>query len=242
MYYVKVRAARAIPEGLLMKKGNRHPWMSVALALMLAVAAAGTANAGLFGLFGGKKKVKPTKVVRQTLVVFPFDHGGVTNLPEGFGEYIASDVRSMLAGNPQYAPCLYRDRLSPVRRALEDNTLKAPDAAPPYAEDKAKSLTLARLLASELYLVGAIDDYQVDAAKKVAQMTLRGDLYDAKTGKLVKTLLVTGETSGSAKASDEDELRDLAKGAVVTKLVAELTTAPAPVEEVESAPAPQPSE
>ncbi len=112
-----------------MKKGNRHPWMSVALALMLAVAAAGTANAGLFGLFGGKKKVKPTKVVRQTLVVFPFDHGGVTNLPEGFGEYIASDVRSMLAGNPQYAALASRPEFAETLQLLQQMIAATPRPA-----------------------------------------------------------------------------------------------------------------
>jgi len=186
--------------------------------------AASSANAGLFGLFRSKKKSAP--VVRKSLVIFPFDHGSVTNLPESFGEYVASDIRSMLASNPRYAVFLYRDKLAPIQRAKADNTLKAPDCTGPFAEDKAKALRLAQLLASELYLVGAIDEYRVDPAAKVAEITLSADLYDAKTGKLIKTLLVKASTPESTNTSHEDELRDLAKGAAVTKLVAELTADP----------------
>lgn len=207
-----------------MKMGTSRLWTCIILILVGSALVASSANAGLFGLFRSKKKSAP--VVRQSLVVFPFDHGSITNLPESFGEYVASDVRSMLASNPRYAVFLYRDKLAPIQRAKVDNTLKAPDCTGPFAEDKAKTLRLAQLLAAELYLVGTIDEYRVDPAAKVAEITLSADLYDAKTGKLLKTLLVKASTPESTNTSHEDELRDLAKGAAVTKLVAELTAEP----------------
>ena len=208
-------------------------WTRIALSLLVGTIAISAADAGLFGLWGSKKK--SVKVRRQSLVVFPFDCVGINAVPETYGEFVASDIRSMLAGNPHYAVFLYKDKLSPIRRAKDDNTLKNPDVVPPFSDDKSKSLKLAQLLATEYFLVGAIDDCQIDSAKKVAQITLRADLFDAKTGKIVKSFLVTGNTPESAKTSEQDELRDIAKGAAVTKLIAELNIEKAV--EVEVAPA-----
>ncbi|MGC8861719.1 MAG: hypothetical protein ACP5R5_02975, partial [Armatimonadota bacterium] len=159
-----------------------------------------------------------------------------TPLADDYGEYVAADLRTMLSGSEAYAAFLYRERLAPIERAKLDNVLKTPDYTPPFAADKAKALKLAQILAAEYYLVGEIDDLQVDRANHVAEITLKADLYDAKTGKLVKTFLVTGKTPDSTTTSEEDELRDLAKGSAVTKLAAEV----AAVSPEESKPA-QPS-
>lgn len=203
-----------------MKTGKGRLWTCIALSLLVGTIAVSAADAGLFGLWGPKKK--SVRIHRQSLVVFPFDCKGVDNVPELYGEFVASDIRSMLATNPHYSVFLYKDKLSPIRRARDDNTLKNPDVDPPFSDDKPKSLKLAQLLATEYYLVGAIDDCQIDSSMKVAQITLRADLFDAKTGKIVKSFLVTGNTPESAMTSEQDELRDIAKGVAVTKLIAEL--------------------
>ncbi len=193
----------------------------LALGLTFGMLTLQPADAWLFGLWKPKKSV--VKMTRHTLVIFPFDIGSVSNLPEGFGEAVASDVRTMLANSDFYMPFLYRSMLAPIQRAKEDNVLKSSDMEPPFAEDRAKTLKLAQLLAADYYLVGEIDDYQIDRTNRVAEITLKADLYDAKTTKLIRTLLVTGRTLEST-SGDEDELRDIAKGVAVTKLVAELLT------------------
>jgi hypothetical protein len=209
--------------------------MCLALSLILGAFAVASADAGLFGLWGSKKKV--VKPPRHSLVVFPFDQGAASKVPEGFGEFIASDARTMLAGDDRYLAFMYRDRLAPIERAKADNVLKTDDMKAPFAGDldKSKTLKLAQILAADLFLVGEIDDFQVDRTNKVAEMTLKADLYDGKTGKLMKTFLVTGRTPESMATGEEDELRDVAKGAAVTKLIAEITAPPA--EEAKPAPA-----
>lgn len=202
-----------------MKKATRSLLASLTLSLVVGALFAQSADAWLFGLWKPKKSV--AKPPEYTLVVFPFDQGNTPNLPEGFGEAVASDVRTMLANSDRYAAFLYRSRLAPIQRAKEDNVIKTSDMEPPFAEDRAKTFKLAQLLAAEYYLVGEIDDYQIDRANRVAEITLKADLYDGKTGKLIKTFLVTGRTPESA-TGDEDELRDIAKGFAVTKLVAEI--------------------
>ena len=157
--------------------------------------------------------------------------------------FVASDLRTMLAGNERYAAFLFRDRLAPIERAKVDNVLKADDMKAPYAgeQDRPKTLKLAQILATEYFLVGEIDDFQVDPVKKIAEMTLKADLYDAKTGKLVKTFLVTGRTPESTTTSEQDELRDLAKGAAVTKLIAEFGAPSAAQEKPAPANPPEPA-
>jgi len=222
-----------------MKPAGRRLSTCLALSLILAVLAVASADAGLFGLWGSRKRV--AKPPRRSLVIFPFDKGSEVKTPlaDNYGEYVAADLRTMLSGSETYAAFLYRERLAPIERAKVDNVLKTPDYTPPFAQDKAKALKLAHILAADYFLVGEIDDLQVDRANHVAEITLKADLYDAKTGKLVKTFLVTGKTPGSTTTGEEDELRDLAKGAAVTKLVAEF--GPPKVEETAPAKPAEPS-
>jgi hypothetical protein len=67
-----------------------------------------------------------------------------------------------------------------------------------------------------------VDDFQVDTAKKQALITISAELHDAHTGRLIKTLSVTGRTPENVKSAEAEELRDLAKGDAITKLSAEL--------------------
>lgn len=239
-----------------MKVARNRLWTEVVLCALISVLVIGTAQAGLFGLWGSKKK-KAAVVKKQSLVIFPFDQDGVRTAPKGFGAFVASDIRTMLADSDRYAPVLFRSQLPPIQRATQDGTLKADDA--PYGLDnsgnlentsfsdsdsKQKTLKLAQLLCTDYYIVGAVDEVNVQTAQKRADITLRAELYNGKTGKLVKTFLITGQSPESMASGDEDELRDLAKGAAVTKLMAELTAAaeapaatPAPAVTSEPAPA-----
>jgi len=204
--------------------GKNRKWTSLSLVAIALLLVSGSADAGLFGLFGSKKKPKPLPT--ESLIVFPFDQEeGGARIPEEFGVDIASTLRSMLSGDAKYATYLYNQRLSPIRRAKEDSTLKTQDITPPFAEEREKAIRLADILAGDFLLVGSIDDYQVDTAKRQAQLTLTAELIrmvGREKGKLVKTFTVTGSVPESAKAIEEDELRALAAGDAVSKLKEEI--------------------
>jgi len=185
------------------------------LSLVVAVLSAGAANAGLFDWLKSRKP--PPAPPRKSLVIFPFDPG-VPGLPEDFGAEVASYLRSTLTGSDKYMVVVFRDKLAPIQRAKEDTTLKTSDWVPPFSEDKEKPLKLARLLAADYFLVGSIEDFRYDAAKKAAQMTLSAAMYDTRTGKLVAQYLVTGSVDESAKAGDESEYRAVAAGRAVEAL------------------------
>lgn len=205
---------------MMAKMGKIRVWLSLGVVGIVACSVVGPAGAGLFGRSKGKQKEAAPVV--QSLIVFPFDQGEVSSVPETTGEDIASALRSSIGGSDRYMAFLYRDRLAPIKRAREDNTLKLKEDMAPFAQDKEKALKLARLLAADYYLVGSIEDYNIDASKKIAQMTVSVDLMEAKTGKLLRTMLVTGRTPDSAMSTEEDEARALAAGDVIAKLSSQL--------------------
>lgn len=197
--------------------------MCLGLILILSVVILSSANAAFFGLFGSKKNVEAKNTIASSLVVFPFDQDLAMNLPDAFGQIIADDVKSMLNSNSKYQVYLFKERLAPISRAKSENVIKPGDAEPPYSEDMSKSLVLSKLLAMDYMIVGSIDEYKVDASQKAAIVTLSVQLYDTKTGKLNKTILVTGKTPENTDVSTEEELRDIAKGDAVARLIAEIT-------------------
>jgi hypothetical protein len=210
--------------------GNRL-LKGMALCVLIGILAGGSAQANLFGIWTSRKKAP--KIEKQSLVIFPFDQEGIAKAPKSFGSFVASDVRDMLGSDERYQVVLFRTQLTPIVRASGDGTLKADDL--PYgvdssynierstfADSKAKTLRLAQMLCTDYYLVGAVDEMNIQSEKKHADVTLRAELYDGRTGKVIKTFLVTGQTPESTTTADEDELRDIAKGAAVTKLMSEL--------------------
>lgn len=203
----------------------------VGLIFAMVVIAAGAADAGLFGLLKSKKHAAPT--AQTSVVVFPFDTATSTTVPEGFGENVASYLRGMLAESNQYMAFLFRDRLAPIQRAKDDTTLKTQDLTAPFAEDKEKALKLAQILACDVYLVGAIEDYQFDPAKKAATLTLSAEMYDGKSGRLLGQYLVTGSADESSKAGTEDEYMAVAAGKAVDALKERIL----PQQQPEAAPA-----
>jgi hypothetical protein len=195
--------------------------VSLVLVLLIGSVAVGSADAGLFGLFKSRKKGS-TPVVTQSLVIFPFDNAVGVKLPETFGEDVASALHSMMFSNDHYWVYFYTDRLAPIQRAKDDGGIKPQETTPPFSEDREKSVKLARLLAADYLLVGSVEDYKMDIANKSAQVTLSVNLVSTKTGKVVKTLLVTGRTPEGSSNGEEEDVRALAAGDAVAKLKVQL--------------------
>jgi curli biogenesis system outer membrane secretion channel CsgG len=206
----------------MIKMNKFFNWLSIGLVLVFCLAAVGSADAGLFGLFKSKKKA-PREINTQSLVIFPFDSSlGAGKVPEGFGDDLATALRSLLADNDQYWIYYYSDRLSPVKRAKEDNELKPLETTGPFTDNIEKCLKLARLLAADYLLSGSVEDYRIDDLHKSAQVTISVNVVSTKTSKVIKTMLVTGRTPEGTSPGEEDEARALAAGDAVAKLKAQL--------------------
>ena len=227
--------------------GNSLPKLTVyrlfaclGLTLIISVAAVTATDAAFFGLFKSRSKKNVVVIPSQSLVLFPFDQGEAAETPEEYGGEVAAYLRTMLAGNSEYAVFLYSDRLPPIRRGRDDNSLKTSDIKPPFTggdeEARARSLKLARTLAADFYLVGAVDGYEFDPAGKTAEVTLTAELVDGKTGKIKGRFVVTGMADETCKATDEDEYRAVAAGKAVEALKEQILPKPEAEKQPESAP------
>jgi hypothetical protein len=144
-----------------------------------------------------------TRIVPKYLVLFPLDVAsaenaekpGETPIPESFGTEIMGELRDVLSRVQGYRPVLFSDRLAPVLRARQDNTLKLEEVQPPYSENDEKALTLAKLLLTDLYMVGTIEDYKVDPVANEAIVTLSVRLCDGRNGKQLKSFIATGRAN-----------------------------------------------
>lgn len=202
----------------MIKVRKRRLLACLVMCAVLAVILAASSNAALFGLIKSRSKAAP--VVRHSLVVFPFDRDAeaASAVPEDFGDSVAEYLRTTLSTSKGYAAYLYDDRLTPVKRAFDDNLVKAQDTKGPFYADKAKVTKLADILSTDYYVVGSVESYTFDKEKKAANLTLKADLYVRKTGKIVQSFVVGGAAESGAQALDEDELMSIAAGKAVEAL------------------------
>ena len=212
----------------MIKVGGPRLWTGIALSLIISAVIAGSTSAAVFGLFGSDKKEKA--VARQSLMVFPFDQNRSVKVPDGFGVELASALRDQLSETAYFAAYAFSDRLAPIKRAIDDGSIKRAAVNAPYSDDKSKSLMLAQLLGTEVFVVGSVEEFVDDANGKKATMTLSAELFDGKRGRLVKTFLVTGH----GESADEDDRMAIAAGDAVAKLKDEFVDVMALVKSAES--------
>ena len=202
----------------MIKVGKRRLLACLAMCAVLALIATACSSAALFGLIKSKSKSAP--VVRHSLVVFPFDRDSesAAGVPDEFGKNVADYLRITLATSKGYATYLYDDRLTPIKRASSDNMVKDADIKAPFFTEKAKVGKLAEILATDYHIVGSVESYTYDKDKKTVELTLKADLYDSKTGKVMQEFMVGGSAEAGAQALGEDELRSIAAGKAVEAL------------------------
>jgi hypothetical protein len=183
----------------MIKINSRSGKACTGLAILLVLAA------GLVLVASASDAARRERVVPKYLVLFPLDapsaddseKPGATPVPETYGTDIMGEFRKMLSRIQGYRPVLFSDKLAPVMRARQDGTLKLDDIQPPYSESNGRALTLAKLLLTDLYMVGTIEDYKVDAAANEAMVTLSVRLCDGRNGKQLKSFVVTGRANQS---------------------------------------------
>ena len=215
----------------MIKVGKRRIWACVAFCVMLVIILTAGSQAALFGLIKTKKKDAPV-AVKQSLLIFPFDKDveSAQGVPDEFGENLAGYLRTALAGSKGYSALLYDTRLMPVKRAIVDTYIREQDAKVPFFGEKQKVAKLANLFATDYYIVGSVESYTYDKAKKTVELTLKADLVQADSGKMIQEFLVAATAGDGNQADEEDELRSLAAGKAVTALTEKiLGTSPADV-------------
>jgi hypothetical protein len=140
---------------------------------------------------------------RQTLVLFPLAAEGSTIQSEVATE-LTSFISRGLTSSKQYTVVEYNVRLPVIQRLIQMQPEKRSATIGPFSDDEEsveKAAMLAKSMSADLFIVGSVD-YSFSEKDEVAQVTTSLQLVDAKTGKKIDTIAVTGRaTKPSATAA-----------------------------------------
>jgi hypothetical protein len=173
----------------------------VATALLFAMYAAPVQAA--------KRTVVVTPPPAKSILVFPFDNSAQV-APEflesvqTLGQDTQLSLQTSLSAKGTCRALAFSERLPSVQRAVQEGTLKKEDLKGPFGLEKDATLLalkLAREVAADLMLVGAID---------------------VRTGEVVKNVGLTGKTPEGTKSTSATDLISQAAADAVSKLAAEI--------------------
>lgn len=192
------------------------------LAVLLMIAMYIAPAAGI-----AKSAPKAAPIQARTVLVFPFENTAKSSV-ETLSEDLLESVQTSLSTSGALRAMAFSDKLPSIQRSVRELTLKADDIKGPFGTDKdqiTSALKVGREIASDLVLIGTIDDIQADATGKKAEITLTAVLADVRTGEPVKTVAVTGQAPANTTSTIEADLIAQAAGDAVAKMTRELVPA-----------------
>ena len=160
------------------------------------------------------------EVVKQSVLVFPFDIAPEVNMSALTAKAVAGAAREKLQQTGKYNVFLFSERLAPIQRAIEVDKVFASNKQlePPYSDDKKRLMLIAGVTAADCALSGVIESYNYDAASKTVSILLSAEMIEVKTGRTLGVYTATGKATASAQIADENELKGVALADAVAKL------------------------
>lgn len=133
---------------------------------------------------------------RQAVVLFPLAMSGSGSW-SGVATDLTAFVSKGLASSRQYVVIEYNDRLPAVQRLIQMQPEKKSATVGPFSDDPSsieKAAMLANAMSADLFIVGTVE-YSFSEKDSVAQVVASLQVVDAKTGKIVDTVGVTGRAT-----------------------------------------------
>lgn len=127
-------------------------------------------------------------VPKETLVIFPLQNP--QNVDSAVVDRINSGLRDGLVASGMYSVTDWSKKSPPIQRALAEFRLAEDDLQEPFDLDKATKLGAE--LGCDLVLVGSIEEYAYDEAKKQVELGILVQLVEPTTARLVRATRVTG--------------------------------------------------
>jgi len=170
-------------------------------------------------------KVNLSQALKKTLLLFPFDVPSTSAANAAEVSSLLTDVASSrLIASGAFAVTAYFKALPNVARLHNDQQLTDTDVTPPFADDNRKPIKVGKLAGYDTVFVGSVDDYQYDQAKNQVTMTVSGRMLEVETGKVMKSVTLSG-SSGTGGNAKEDEKAIEAARASGDKLMTQLVPA-----------------
>jgi hypothetical protein len=179
-----------------------------------------------------KENTRLSQAVKKTILLFPFDSANLAAANKSDVINMIQDVAaSRLTASGQYSVTRFSKNNPSIARLRDDQLITDADASEPYAEDNRKSIKISKQTGHEFVLIGSVDDYKYDAARKSASLTLSGRLLETETGKIVKSVTLSGNSTSGGNADEDDRALEAARS-TGERLLAQLvpmTVAPQPI-------------
>jgi hypothetical protein len=149
-------------------------------------------------------RVNLAQAVKRTVLVFPVDmpDNGPAN-KDDVSQLITDTIVSRLQASGQYTVIQYHKTLPPVARLHLDQQLTDTDVAPPFAQDTAKATKITKLTGYDVAFMGAVDEYTYNEADNQADVVVRGQLLDVKTGKNLGAPVILKDSSSKGGMAKE---------------------------------------
>jgi hypothetical protein len=204
--------------------GDRRNIQSRLSACAIAVVAALTLASQALASPDGSTKINLTQAVKRTVLVFPFDMPTASSAnKDEVAQLLTDTVVSRLLASGQYTVVQYHKTLPPVARLHLDQQLTDTDIAAPFADDTTKASKITKAVGYEVAFMGAVDEYTYSDTDNVADVVVRGQLYDVKTGKSIGApVILKGSSSKGGTAKEPAKALEAARqagGQLAQKLI-----------------------
>jgi hypothetical protein len=185
------------------------------------------------GPVGQAMAAKTVLVPDQRIMVFPFSTADAATQPK-LGVEVGHTLTQVLRSTPGFEVRDFDKRNSSLQRAvLEGGSITQKDLADPSGIANLDiAVRMAKLTGSDMALIGDIEGYKYDPAANTCEISITAQLIDVKSGKALKTPVVTGLVPKTAKVSSEAECASVAAGDAVTKIVEGLALKPSAAQEM----------
>ncbi|MGC8666790.1 MAG: hypothetical protein ACP5VE_01565 [Chthonomonadales bacterium] len=163
--------------------------------------------------FGAASSVKASaqanaaaQAPKRSVLVFPFDVSSSAAVPDAseLSSLLTDVARSRFLATNKYVVYAYYRGLPTVARLHNDQDLTDADVTPPFSEENAKPIKIAKLAGYDLAFVGSVDDYSYDADAHQATVTISGRLLDAATGKILKSITLSASSAKGGTAKEPE--------------------------------------
>lgn len=194
----------------------RSVWVKVVAALLCLFVLSAACSAGRWFK---RAKIVRSDVVKQSVMVFPFEAAPDVPIVAQVSKALAEAARDKLQKSGKYSVVVFSDRLAPIQRAIEvDQVITAKQLLPPYGEDTDRVLLLARITAVDYVLTGMVESYTIDPSGKSISVVLSAQLIEVKSGRIVSGLTATGKSAEAVQGIDPNDLRATALADAIGKL------------------------
>lgn len=155
--------------------------------------------------------VKAPAAQKQMVLVFPIDVAA-SGAPAELGPQLAEWLKSSLGIADGYMATAYSERLPSVARMIQEGALRKSDISGSFAVAGSAASRIAKEVEADLYLIGTVDQYNLDSKAKRAEISITAQICSAASGKVINAVSVTGKSPVGAESASDRELISLAAG------------------------------